>query len=109
MTVQDEARLRQGHKDQSRQGHQCSKTTLTGESRFHKCNPLGIEPESLMTGSKWVDHWTSGTVFEGSEIAGYSHTPIKTNTMPSDHFVETLKLNQPKMSEKGKRSYINLS
>jgi hypothetical protein len=23
-----------------------------------------------MTGSKWVDHWTSGTVYECSEIAG---------------------------------------
>jgi hypothetical protein len=43
---------------------------LTGESRFHRSAPLGIEPESLMTGSKQVDHWTSGTVFECSEIAG---------------------------------------
>jgi hypothetical protein len=23
-----------------------------------------------MTGSKWVDHWTNGTVYECSEIAG---------------------------------------
>jgi hypothetical protein len=49
----------------------CSETLLTGESRFHICTPWGwIEPESLMTGSKWVDQWTSGTVYECSEIAG---------------------------------------
>ncbi len=41
----------------------CSKTTLTGESRFHISTPLGIEPGSLMTGSQRVDHWTSGTVY----------------------------------------------
>ncbi len=29
----------------------------------HKC-PLGIETRSLMTGSKRIDHWTSGTVCE---------------------------------------------
>ncbi len=33
--VRDEACLRRGHNDQSRRGHQCSETTLTGESRFH--------------------------------------------------------------------------
>ncbi len=43
---------------------------LTGESWFHISSPLGIEPGSLMTGSKRVDHWTSGTVYECSEIAG---------------------------------------
>ncbi len=43
---------------------------LTGESRFHISTPLGIEPGSLMTGSKHVDHWTSGTVYECGEIAG---------------------------------------
>ncbi len=31
---------------------------------------LGIEPGSFMTGSKRVDHFTSGTVYECSEIAG---------------------------------------
>jgi hypothetical protein len=48
----------------------CSETTLTGESRFHISTPLGIEPGSLMTGSKRVTHWTSETVYECSEIAG---------------------------------------
>jgi hypothetical protein len=48
----------------------CSETTLTRESQFHISTPLGIEPGSLMTGSKRVDHWTSGTVYECSEIAG---------------------------------------
>ncbi len=43
---------------------------LAGESRFYTSIPLGIEPRSLMTGSKWVDHWTSGTVYESSEISG---------------------------------------
>jgi hypothetical protein len=59
--------------DQSRLGHQCSETTLTGESQFHKSTPLGIGPGSLMTGSKRVDHWTSGTVCECSDITGSPH------------------------------------
>ncbi len=41
---------------------------LIGESRFHRSTPLGIEPRSLMTGSRWVDHWTSGTAYECSKI-----------------------------------------
>ncbi len=47
-----------------------SETTLTGKSWFHIRTPLGIEPGSLMTGSKRVDHLTSRTVYECSEIAG---------------------------------------
>jgi hypothetical protein len=43
--------IRRGHNDQSRQGHQCSETMLTGESRFQISTPLGTEPGSLMTGS----------------------------------------------------------
>jgi hypothetical protein len=43
---------------------------LKGESRFHIGTTPVIEPGSLMTGSKRVDHWTSGTVYECSEIAG---------------------------------------
>jgi hypothetical protein len=43
---------------------------LTGESRFHISTPLGIEPGSLMTGSKGLTHWTSETVYERNEIAG---------------------------------------
>ncbi len=74
--VRGEARLRQGHNDHSRRGHQCSETTLTGESQFHISTPLGIEHRSLMTGSKRVDHWTSGTVCECSEIAGSSQTSV---------------------------------
>jgi hypothetical protein len=35
--------------------------------------PPGIELGSLMTGSKRVNHWTSGTVYECSEIAGSPH------------------------------------
>jgi hypothetical protein len=50
--------------------HQFSGTALTGESRFHISTLLGIQPVSLMMGSKQVDHWTIGTVYEGSEIAG---------------------------------------
>jgi hypothetical protein len=48
----------------------CSETLLTGKSRFHISTLLGIEPGSLMTGSKQVDHWNSGTVYGCSEIAG---------------------------------------
>jgi hypothetical protein len=57
--VWDEARLRRGHNDQSRRGHECSETTLTGESQFHISIPLGIEPGSLMTGT---NRWTTGPV-----------------------------------------------
>ncbi len=35
VTVRDKARLRQGHNDQTWRGHQCSKTSLTGETLFH--------------------------------------------------------------------------
>ncbi len=48
----------------------CSETPLTRDSRFHTSTPPGIEPGSLIMGSKQVDHWTSGTVCESSEIAG---------------------------------------
>jgi hypothetical protein len=40
--------------DQSRRGHQCSKTTLTGESRFHLSTPRGFEPVTLVAGCKQV-------------------------------------------------------
>jgi hypothetical protein len=70
VTVRDEAHLQRGHNYQSHRGHQCSETTLTGESRFHISTPLGIESGSLMTGSKGLTHWTSETVYECSEIAG---------------------------------------
>jgi hypothetical protein len=42
--------------DQSRRGHQCSETTLTGESRFHISTPRGFEPVTLVAGSK-QDQW----------------------------------------------------
>ncbi len=70
VTVWDEARLRRGHNDQSRRGHQCSETMLTGASRYHLSTPLGVEPGSLMTGRKRVVLWTSETWCECSEIAG---------------------------------------
>jgi hypothetical protein len=34
-----------------------------------------------MTGSKWVDHWTSGTVYECSEIAGSPQCTTPAATM----------------------------
>ncbi len=44
---------------------------LTGESWFYiSTPPRGFEPESLVTGSKQVVHWTSETWCECSEIAG---------------------------------------
>ncbi len=70
MTDWDEARLRRGRNDQSRQGHQCSETTPTGESRFHISPPRGLELGSLVSGSKGLVHWTSETWWEWSEIAG---------------------------------------
>jgi hypothetical protein len=68
--VWNEARLRRGYDDQSRRGHQCSKTSLTGESRFHISPPRGFEPRSLVTRSKGLVHWTSKTWWEWNEIAG---------------------------------------
>ncbi len=53
--VQDEARLRRGHNDQSRRGHQYSETKRTGESRFHLSTPLGIEPGALMNRKQRAD------------------------------------------------------
>jgi hypothetical protein len=48
--VWDKACLRRGHRnDQSHRGHQCSETTLTGESRFHIRPPRSFEPRSLVT------------------------------------------------------------
>ncbi len=51
--------LRRGHNDQSCWGHQCSKTTLKGESCFHKSTPRGLNP-----GPSWLDAngWTTGPV-----------------------------------------------
>ncbi len=43
---------------------------LTGESQCHISTPPGDWNQSLMMGSKRVDHWTSGTLYECSEIAG---------------------------------------
>ncbi len=70
VTVRHEACLRWGHNNQSHWGHQCSETTLTGESPFHISPPMGFEPGSLMAGSKRVVHWTSEKSCECSEIAG---------------------------------------
>jgi hypothetical protein len=38
--------------------------------------PLGLEPGSLMMGSKGLTHWTSETVYECSEIAGFHRAPL---------------------------------
>jgi hypothetical protein len=76
--VWDKARLRRGHNDQFHQGHQCSETMSTGESWFHISTPLGIEPGSLMTGSKRVVHWTSETWYECSDIAGSPQSEVYT-------------------------------
>ncbi len=66
----DKARLRRGHRNYlSRRGHQCSETTLTGESRFHISPPRGFEPGFLVMVSKRVVHWSSETWWEWSEIA----------------------------------------
>ncbi len=52
--------LRRGHNDQSRRGHQCSETKLTGESRFHISTPQGIWTrvpcDGKQTGSP-LDQW----------------------------------------------------
>ncbi len=56
VTVGDEALLMINHVG----GHQCSETTLTGESWFHINPPRGFEPVTLVAGSKQVsplDQW----------------------------------------------------
>ncbi len=71
VTVWDKARRRRGgNDDQSRRGHQCSETSLTGESRFQISTPREFELGFLVTWSKQVVHWTSETWWEWSEIAG---------------------------------------
>jgi hypothetical protein len=40
--------------DQSRRDHQCSETSITGESRFHLSPPRGFEPVTPVAGSKQV-------------------------------------------------------
>ncbi len=61
VTVLDVTRLRRGHNDdQSRRGHQCSETMLTGESRFHISTPQGIWTQVPYDGKQRVsplDQW----------------------------------------------------
>ncbi len=50
--VRDKARLRRGHRNyQSRRGHQCSETTLTGESWFHISTPVYNAKGTTWSGS----------------------------------------------------------
>jgi hypothetical protein len=72
VTVWDEAQCRRGRNNDQSRGHQCSETSLTGESRFHISTPppRGFKPRSLVMGSKGLVHWTSETWWEWSEIAG---------------------------------------
>ncbi len=54
------ALLRRGHNDQSCQGHQCSETMLTGESRFHISTPLRIwtqVPHDRQQTASPLDQW----------------------------------------------------
>ncbi len=59
-SASDKARLRRGHSDQSRRGHQCRETSLTGESQFHISTPLEIWTrvpcDGKQTGSP-LDQW----------------------------------------------------
>jgi hypothetical protein len=76
----------------------CSVTTLKGVSWFHICTPLGIEPGSLITGSKGLTHWDSDTVYECSEIAGSPQGSSQQRTMsvgkPEGGPAASLKLGQ---------------
>jgi hypothetical protein len=61
---------------------ECSETTLTEESRVsHKYPPPGIEPGSLMTGSKQVDHWTSGLCVKAVRLQALHRAPLQQSTM----------------------------
>jgi hypothetical protein len=107
VTVRDKACLRPGHNDQSCRGHQCSETMLTGESQFHINTPLGIEPGSLMTGSKWLTHWTSETVYECSEIAGSPQYDLTGLTLMPLEIFEFWIINSNRSSHRGDpKSYL---
>ncbi len=56
--------------DQSRRGHQCSVTTLTGESRFHISPPGDLNLWPLWREANRLVYWTSETWWESCEIAG---------------------------------------
>ncbi len=71
----DEARLRWGHNDQSRWGHQCSETTLTGESQFHRSTPQGIWTRVPCNGKQ--------TWWEWSEIAGSTQPLLFGSNLPT--------------------------
>jgi hypothetical protein len=68
----DEACLRGGQNDQSCRGHHCSKTTPTGESRFHISTPQGIWTQVPCDGKQTGNPLASETWWECSEIAGSS-------------------------------------
>jgi hypothetical protein len=59
----------------------CSETTLIGESRFHISTPLGIEPGSLMMGSKQMDHWTSELYMNAVRLQALHRAPPQQRTM----------------------------
>ncbi len=62
VTVRDEARLRRGHNDWSHWGHQCSETTLTGESLFPISTPPRDWTRVLHDGKQMgepLDQWNS--------------------------------------------------
>jgi hypothetical protein len=54
---------------------------LTGESRFYISTLWGMEPGSLMTGSKRVDQCTSGTVYECMRLQALHRAPPQQPTM----------------------------
>ncbi len=57
--------------DQSRRGHQCSDTMLTGESQFHISTPPGdLNLWPLVREANRLVHWTSETWWGSCEIAG---------------------------------------
>jgi hypothetical protein len=84
VTVRDDVRLRRGHYDQSRRGHQFSETTLTGESRFHISTPLGDWTRVPHDGKQMgrpLDQWN---LCECSEIAGSPQIPSSLHAL---HFL----------------------
>ncbi len=60
-------------------GIYCSKTTLTGESRFHISPPRGFEPVILVAGSKQVsplDQWDMVRIMWDCRLSTLSCIPI---------------------------------
>ncbi len=71
--------------DQSRRGHQCSETMLTGESQSHISPPRGFEPVTLVAGSKQVSPLDQWDMVKACEIAGSAQIRVHIHLICSQY------------------------